>query len=305
MAPVFVHVSSRLDEHRARREADGARILPSLLSTQISLTIPSLVAEEIPKPRSNIPKGIVAQLASGFITTFTFYIAILYAITSLDDVINSPISELPLAAVYQQAVGGSKAGTTGLLIVFVIDLIVGIPAAYTTAGRMLWTLARDDATPFAKWLGTVSHHWRNPFHAQFAIGCMITVLGCIYVASQTAFSAFVGVFTILTTMSYFAAIMPHLLSRRRHVVPGPFWMPGSIGYVVPGIACAYIVVFNVVYCFPFAMPVNAQSMNYSVVMAGGLTIILTAWYFWKRTRGYVGPRVVLEAVDHEVEIRRD
>ena len=75
--------------------------------------------------------------------------------------------------------------------------------------------------------------------------------------------------------------------------------------MVSGIACAYIIVLNVIYCFPYAMPVDAQSMNYSVVIVGGLTIALTAWYFWKRTRGYVGPRVVLEAVDHEVERVRD
>ena len=76
-------------------------------------------------------------------------------------------------------------------------------------------------------------------------------------------------------------------------------MPGAIGYIIPGIACAYIIVFNVIYCFPYALPVDAASMNYSCLMVGGLTIILTAWYLWKRTRGYVGPRVVLEAADNE------
>ena len=260
----------------------------------------STVAEEIPDPKRNIPKGIAAQLSIGFVTTFTFYIAILYAITSLDDVISSPITELPLAAVYLQATG-SRAGTTGLLVIFLLDLIVTIPGAYITCGRMLWTLARDDATPFSKIIGRVSPTFRNPFNATLACGCCCTVLGCVYIGSATAFSAFVGVFTILTTMSYLAAILPHMIGRRQYVVPGPFWMPAPIAYTVMGIASAYIIVFNVIYCFPFALPVNAQTMNYSCLMAGGITILVSLWYLWKRNHGYIGPRVVL---DGNNEIRK-
>src|SRR5579862_6202864 len=80
------------------------------------------VAEEIPHPKRNIPKGIAAQLIVGFLTTFIFYIALLYAITSLDDVLSSPIVELPLAAIYLQATN-SRAGTTGLLVIFLINLL--------------------------------------------------------------------------------------------------------------------------------------------------------------------------------------
>jgi choline transport protein len=238
----------------------------------------------------------VAQLLIGSVTTFVFYIAILYAITSLDSVISSPITELPLAAVYLQATG-SKAGTTGLLVIFLVDLIITIPGAYITCGRMLWTLARDDATPFSKTVSRVSPTFRNPFNATLICGGCCTILGCVFIGSATAFNAFVGVFTILTTMSYLAAILPHIISRRAFVIPGPFWMPAPIAYTVMGTACAYIIVFNVIYCFPYALPVNAQTMNYSCLMSGGMTIFVSVWYLWKRTHGYVGPRVVLEAND--------
>jgi choline transport protein len=81
------------------------------------------------------------------------------------------------------------------------------------------------------------------------------------------------------------------------VKPGPFWMPGAVGYVVSGLACAYIIVFNIIYCFPYALPVDAETMNYSCLMAGGLTIFVMVWYLWKRNHGYVGPHVLLEADD--------
>jgi len=70
-----------------------------------------------------------------------------------------------------------------------------------------------------------------------------------------------------------------------------------ISRIVMSIASAYIIVFNVIYMFPFSMPVNGATFNYSSVLAGGLTILLTGWYFWKISHGYVGPIVVQEASD--------
>ncbi|KAM0707898.1 hypothetical protein Q7P35_004547 [Cladosporium inversicolor] len=126
------------------------------------------LCEEIPYPRVNVPKGMAAQLGAGFLTTFFFYVAILYGVTSLDDVFNTNIVSLPLAAMYQQ-VTRSNAGTIGLLLIFVLDFIVAIPGAYVVSGRMLWTLARDDATPASSWLRHVSARWRNPLRAQFGV----------------------------------------------------------------------------------------------------------------------------------------
>jgi choline transport protein len=228
------------------------------------------------------------------VTTFVFYLAVLYAITNFDDVLNSPIISLPLATAYLQGTD-STSGATGLLVIFFLDFLFTVPGGYITCGRMLWTLARDDATPFPNSLGKISKKFRNPFNATLACGIFTTILGCIFLGSQAAFNAFVGVFTILTTMSYLAAILPHILMGRQYVRPGPFWMPGITGYLVIGTACAYIIVFNVIYMFPYALPVDAAHMNYSCLMAGGLTIFIALWYFWKRNRGYVGPHVLLEA----------
>ena len=256
------------------------------------------MAEEVPNPKRNIPKGIAVQLITGFLVTFTFYIAILYAVTDLDAVFSSPISEFPLAAIYLQATR-SQAGTAGLLVLFIIDVIITVPGAILTASRMLWTLARDDAVPFSGTVARVSPRFRNPFNAALIVGISCTILGCIYIGSESAFNAFVGVFTILTTMSYLAAILPHILTKRRYVKPGPFWMPSPWGYIITGGASAYIIVFNIIYCFPYALPVDAASMNYSSLMAGGLSIIVGVYYLWKRNHGYEGPRVLME-VEGEV-----
>ncbi|KAM0723540.1 hypothetical protein Q7P37_000527 [Cladosporium fusiforme] len=247
------------------------------------------LCEEIPNARINVPKGMAAQLSAGFEPK-------LYATTSLDDVYNTNIVSLPLAAMYQQATR-SNAGTMGLLMLLLLDFIVAIPGAFVVCGRMIWTLARDDATPASGWLRHVSGRHRNPFNAQIVSGCLITILGCIYIGNPTAFNAFVGTFAILTTLSYLSAILPHLLTARKYVQPGPFWMPSPIGPIVLGIACCYIVVFDIIYMFPYALPVDETTMNYSCVMVGGITILLSLGYLWKRKHGYKGPEVILDGRD--------
>ncbi|EMC99728.1 hypothetical protein BAUCODRAFT_30112 [Baudoinia panamericana UAMH 10762] len=279
--------------------SNGFVFLMGILNGAYAIGTPDGVChlcEEIPNPRRNIPYGILAQMTIGAISTFVFYIAALYAVTDLNAVFESTIVGLPLAAMFQQAMGTSG-GTFGLLFLFLLDQFVNLLGAYITAGRMLWTLARDDATPFSPWLRQVSPQWRNPFHAQLVCGVLVTIVGAIYVGNATAFTAFVGSFAIFTCASYCAAILPHILSGRKNLRPGPFWMPDSIAYPVSGTACAYIIVFSVIYMFPYVNPVDAETMNYAVAMTGGCTILLTLWYLYKRTRGYEGPNVVLDARD--------
>lgn len=113
------------------------------------------------------------------------------------------------------------------------------------------------------------------------------------VGSETAFNAFVGSFVILMSLSYLAALGPHLFQRDHSVIRGPFWMKGVTGYIVGGISCAYLIVFIVIFCLPYTMPTSAISMNYSSAITGGLTAMVTAWWFCKRRTDYVGPQMVI------------
>ncbi|TKA78029.1 hypothetical protein B0A49_06890, partial [Cryomyces minteri] len=253
--------------------SDGFVFLAGTLNGAFAVGTPDCVshlAEEIPNPRRNIPKAILAQMVIGLFTALFYMIAIFYSIQSFDDVLTNTYTS-PLAEVYLQATS-SKGGALGLLILIYLPLTCGFFGNFITCGRMLWTLGRDGATPFSGTVGAIHPTHKNPFNATLICGIICTILGCIYVGSITAFNAFVGSFVIFSTLSYIAAILPHLLTKRRYVIPGPFWMPGWIGYVVGGIGCAYIVVFDVIYCFPYAMPVSAASMNYSALIIGGLTM---------------------------------
>ncbi len=276
-------------------------------STDSSANILSSVshlAEEIPHPKRNIPFAIAAQMVIGFITAFFYTIAIFYSITSLDDITGSPV--FPLATIYQQATS-SNGGTLGLLLVIFFPIFCTTIGTYITCGRTLWTLARDNATPYSGFLGTVSPRFKNPFNATVTCGVISTILGCIYVGSSTAFNAFVGSFVVLSTLSYLAAILPFIFSRRfsrsdtpggNGLKPGPFRMSGFVGYTVNIISCLYIVVFVVIYCFPYSMPVAADNMNYSCLILGAITIFVGCFWLYRR-KAYIGPQGLLHEVKHD------
>ncbi|KAL8686326.1 MAG: hypothetical protein Q9224_005481, partial [Gallowayella concinna] len=201
-----------------------------------SVDLVTHLAEEVPHPSRNIPKAILFQYVFGCLSGSFYIIAILYGISSFDEVLASPYL-FPLAEIYRQA-AGSKAGSVGLLfLAFVPTFISGIGCC-VTASRVFWTLARDGATPFSHFFSNVNQSTHNPFRAIVFSGVFVTVLGCIYVGSKTAFQAFVGCFIILSTLSYVTAILPHVVSGRQHVRPGWFWMKGMAGMVVHGISCA-------------------------------------------------------------------
>lgn len=232
-------------------------------------------------------------MAFGFLSGLFYVVAILYGISDFDAVLESNYL-FPLAEIYRQA-AGTDAGSVGLLFLAFLPMFISCIGVYVTTSRIFWTLARDRATPFSHFFSNVNQGTHNPLRAIIFCGVFATVLGCIYVGSTTAFSAFVGSYVIFTTLSYVAAILPHLLSRRRNVTPGWFWMKGATGFIVNGITCVYIIVFIVIFCFPFSLPVDAKTMNYTSLITGGLSLFVLAFWFVRQST-YVGPKqVVLDA----------
>ncbi|KAK0382662.1 hypothetical protein NLU13_9968 [Sarocladium strictum] len=243
------------------------------------------LAEEIPDPQRNVPLAILLQVSIGFVTGLCYLIALMYSINDYDALFTSPY---PIAEIYRQATG-SAAGTIGLLSLIMVCIALTVVGLYITAGRTLWTLARDGAAPFPSILGLIHHRFHIPIWSTVITAVLVTVLGAIYVGNTTAFNNFVGSFILLSTSSFLACILPHLLTGRKNIKFGPFQMRGVVGFAVNGIACVYIIVWDIMYCFPAFLPTSAESMNYASVIWGGFTIMVGIWWFVRATRDYVGP----------------
>ena len=159
----------------------------------------------------------------------------------------------PLAEVYAQATNNSHAGTFGLLLIVFLSVLICVVGTFLTVSRILWSLARDNAVPLPRTLGRVNETLSCPVPATVVSAVLCSGLGAISLGSKTAFTDLVGSFIILTGTSYLLAILPHLLTGRKSIRPGPFWM-GKAGYVVNALACLLIVFFNIMFCFRESSP---------------------------------------------------
>lgn len=236
------------------------------------------------------------QMLTAFTTSFVYLVALFYSIQDLDAVYSSNIGFFPTAEIYRQATG-SNAGAIALIAVLFLATFPTLIGTFVTGGRMWWSLARDNATPFARYFAHVHPTLNCPVRATVAMSALVTCLGCIYVGSTTAFQALISSFIVLSSLSYFGAILPHVLSCRRNMVPGPFYMGQKLGMTVNIVALVYIMVTVVFFCFPLELPVTVQNMNYTSVITAGLMALTGLWWLFRGRREYQGPQYSFEAAE--------
>ncbi|KAJ6550172.1 choline transport protein [Mycena capillaripes] len=292
-----------VDWENATGWSGGVAFLTGMLNGAFAIGTPDSVthmAEELPHPRRDLPRAVAAQITLGTLTGFIYSVALMFSITDLDAVLTSNGS-FPLAAVYAQATG-NKAGTFGLLFIFFLSITICCIGVFITTGRIYWALARDNVTPFSAFFSKASARLSCPVPATLFCAVLTTAFGAIQLGSKTAFADLSGSFVILSTTSYAMAILPHLLSGRKNVPQGPFWM-GRAGFVVNTISVLLIVLTNVMFCFPYAMLVTVPTMNYnSVILVGCVALTAFWWVIHGRTQ-YPGPHLPhLDAAGHKIEV---
>ncbi|KAJ7676520.1 choline transport protein [Mycena polygramma] len=279
----------------------GVAFLSGMLNGAFTIGTPDSVthmAEELPHPRRDLPRAIAAQIILGALTGFMYIVALMFAVTDLDAVLAS--SGFPLAVVYAQATG-NKGGTFGLLFIVLMSIMICCCGAYITAGRIYWALARDNVTPFSSFFSKASVQLSCPVPATLLCAILATAFGAIQLGSTTAFTDLSGSFVILSTTSYAMAILPHLLSGRKNVPQGPFWM-GRAGVVVNTISVLLIVFMNIIFCLPYALPVTVEAMNYNSVILVGCIALTSFWWIVHGRTHYPGPHLPhLDAAGHKIE----
>jgi len=207
-----------------------------------------------------------------------------------------------------------------------IVLILGWASAIgilCTASRMIWSFARDKATPLSHIVNRVDRRTRVPIIAVGVIclcGCLLTI---IFIGSPTAYN---DVISLTITGFYLSYFLPSafLLYRRirgevgtrterspeahfsdttpeegSHPVAvaqaaliwGPFHVPSTLGTLNNAYACIYMIFVIFWSVWPPSTPVTASTMNYSVVVTGAVIIFSIIWYFIHGKKVFRGPLV--------------
>jgi choline transport protein len=235
------------------------------------------LAEETQKPQTDIPKAILGTVTMGFLTSFTYVIAMFFCIRNLDDIFESTTG-MPILDIYYQALG-SRAGATCLGVLIFFTACGCTISAQTWQTRLCWSFARDNGLPFSKWLAIVDPKLGVPLNAHLFSSFWVALLGILYLVSDAAFnSMIVGCITFLL-LSYMVPTFCLLYRGRNNIKHGPFWL-GKLGLFCNIITIMWTIFALVFFSFPTFMPVSGGTMNYfSVVLVIYLIWSLGYWWF--------------------------
>jgi choline transport protein len=268
------------------------------------------LAEEVAGAKLTVPRAICTSLIVNGIIGFAMMIAVLYCLGDANSVIQTP-PRFPFIEIFYNSVK-SVGGTIGMSVIVLILTCGASTGITTSASRMTWSFARDKGMPFSRYLSMVSKNSGIPVVAVSAVTISAALLVLIYLSSYTAFT---DVISLTVTAFYASYFLPcaFLLYRRvkgqirpygsplpqrpdleSRFVWGPWCLPGVFGTINNAYACIYMIFVLFWSVWPTATPVFANTMNYSIVVTGGVIILSSIWYVVWGSREYNGPVNELE-----------
>jgi amino acid transporter len=249
------------------------------------------MAEETEDPRRQAPWGIVLSVAVSGVVGYLLLIALTLAIRTIPGVLAAKDPEgnaIPAVIAILGSALGAKAGNAMAALASMAMWFCGL-SCITSASRALFSLARDEGTPWYRLLRAV-----NPKHGTPAPAIWSIVLASI---AAMVWTKAVPIVTSLSTVAlYLAYIIPVWLGLRARRAGSAWptaavWSLGRFGPAVNTVAIA----FAGFICFVLIMPPNQLAGE----TLAGLLIALGVLYAAVARRRYRGPKWS----HHEVAVR--
>jgi choline transport protein len=115
----------------------------------------------------------------------------------------------------------------------------------------------------SKFIGRIHPQLQVPVYALLANAVVIFIIGCIYLASSTAFNALIGTGLVLQQVSFCFPVALLIFRRRSstYLPPHRFFNMGNLGWVSNIATLVFGIVTLVFYNFPAEMPVTGGNMS--------------------------------------------
>ncbi|MCJ1280040.1 hypothetical protein MMC21_007865 [Puttea exsequens] len=290
---------------------NGIAFIVGLINTNYAfacLDCATHLAEEVHRPERQVPFAIMGTVAIGFVTSWFYSIALFFSMDNLDDLDSTP-TLVPLLALFHQALR-STAGAIVLEALFVATGFWCLVASHTWQSRLCWSFARDGGLPFSNFLSHVHPVLAVPLRAHMTSCAIVSVLGCLYLGSYTAFNSMVTACIVLLYASYSIPVVCLLVRGRENVRHGPFWL-GGFGLFSNVVLLLWTAFTFVMYSFPPVRPVVAGKtrsntfdpwldMNYVSAVYGVIAIVVVVDWLVRGRRYYRGPTARKEEAEAEV-----
>lgn len=169
---------------------------------------------------------------------------------------------VPIYEIWYQATRSSTAATIFLCCIL-LGAFFAINGSQQTASRLTWSFARDNGIICSQYIGTVHSSLHVPVWALLFNAFVVFLIGCIYLASSTAFNALIGTGLLLQQLTFaFPATLLLYRKRSEEFLPSsrPFKL-GKFGWIANVITLAFAVLVLVFYNFPSVLPVTGRNMS--------------------------------------------
>src|SRR5947209_4719586 len=167
------------------------------------------MAEETADPRRHAPWGVVLSVAVSGVAGYVLLLALTAAIPSIPGVLNAKDAQgnsIPAVIAIMQSGLGTRVGNAMSALASMAMWFCGL-AAITSASRAVYSLARDEGTPFSPVLRRVSASHGTPAPAIWAI----VIAGF----AAMIWSGAIPIVTSLSTVAlYVAYTIPVILAYR-------------------------------------------------------------------------------------------
>ncbi|PHH90203.1 hypothetical protein CDD83_4247 [Cordyceps sp. RAO-2017] len=268
------------------------------------------MCEEVENPSAAVPRSIMTSVLINGAMGLSMIIALLYGTTDLEKAMESTTG-YPFMEIFYQATGsvGGTAAMICLVIFMSVCCTVGLVAA---TSRMCWAFSRDRGLPFWRALSKVGTWTCVPVWAIAATSLISCLLGLITLGSKVVFEALVSVTISGLYSSYLIAailllyrrcgkgykdpdpsVLPDLVStasgQGQELAWGPWHIPGVAGIVNNAFACVFLSVTLFFSFWPPQTPVEPETMNFCVLVTGGVVLFSTAYYLAYARHAYKGP----------------
>ncbi|CAG8245718.1 unnamed protein product [Penicillium nalgiovense] len=215
-------------------------------------------------------------LSIAFVTGLSYLLSLMFSVQDYGSLADTHTG-LPLAELFWQATS-TRGGAFGLVFMVWVALGPCVIGSQLSTGRVFWAFSRDEGLPLSKIWARVHPKLGSPFNAQLCVAVIVSLLGCIYLGSSTAFNAMMSSAVTINNFAYLVPILTNVILLRRTMHRGPFFMGQTVGMSVNIIAVAWLVFAIVFFSFPYQMPVTVSNMNYTCVVVGGFLTIELAWW---------------------------
>ncbi|KAN0124703.1 Amino acid/polyamine transporter I [Lactarius tabidus] len=235
------------------------------------------ISEEASNAATAVPWAIVWAIGIGGVLGWAVNVALTFCMgQDLEGIMNSSFGQ-PMAQIFFNSFG--KEGTLAMWSFIIIAQYMMGSSMMLAASRQSFAFARDGALPFSNWLYRINDYSKTPVNSVWFCAFGALVLGALVFAGTQAVDAVFAISVTALYVAYSITIATRWIWRKENG-----WTPGAFSLGAWSGLCAFISVgwmtsMSIVFFFPTTKHTNAQGMNYTAVVLGGVLILSLIWFY--------------------------